>query len=143
MMSEIKSIIKYWGNEGSCIFNPNDYHTFHWAFYNFADMKDGQYWREEHKDNINKVFWQQYTFMSIPCAYCGVYSPLRCSNQFSSELSKLSSEKKDIINYRSGSDLSNDLAYYNENGWTYIYFRETLSDSLCGQETFRLRHEPI
>ncbi len=77
--------------------------------------------------------------MSIPCAYCGAFSPLRCSNQFSSISSELLDSSEDIINYRPKSNFPNNLAYYSENGWTYVYFRETLSDSLCGQETFRLK----
>lgn len=133
-------IIKYWG-KGCCGKNNGE---FHWAYYVFEDEAEKQYWTEEHKDEINRAYWRHYGFMSMPCHYCGVYSPLRCGDMFSSgrDYSEKACKKEDIINYRPGSALPDTLAYYTENGWSYIYFKETLSDSLDGQETFRLKSDP-
>lgn len=116
----------------------------HWAKYVFENEIDEKYWRDEHVDHKNRAYWRHHDFMSIPCQYCGEYSPLRAAICFlSGRDSKIGGcSKNDIINYRPDNELPNILAYYSENGWSYIFFKETLSDSMCGQETFRLKHLP-
>lgn len=111
---------------------------FHWAFYLFRDKGDRDYWTREYYDKLNGLFYRHEDFMSIPCFVCGAYSPLRASTQFLTPGAK-SCKLEQVVNYRPDEKLPDILGIYRENGWVYIYFKETLSDSLCGQETFRLR----
>lgn len=112
----------------------------HWAFYTFLDESDEAYWRDEHIDEENSLYWRHYEFMSIPCGYCGAYSPLRAPTSFhTSKQAAPSCQKEDIIDYHPGDKLPDNLAYHREKGWIYVYFKDTLSDSPCGQETFRLK----
>jgi len=143
-MDDIYSVIlKNWRGSMGC---PKASDGRHWAIYVFENDADREYWLTEHIDEINRRAWRHYDFMSIPCSKCGAYSPLRCDNQFSTnlrgEFDEKSCDKEEIINYRPNDVLPNSIQRYKERGWTYYFFIETLSDSLCGQETFRLKEMP-
>ena len=131
----MEQIAKIWGQ---C---PRNKGEVHWAFYIFQDEEDRKYWKDEHYDERGKFYYRHNDFMSIPCTACGTYSPLRAATQFCSSGNE-GCKREEIINYRPGIELPDNLATYYENGWFYIFFKETLSDSLCGQETFRLRQLP-
>jgi len=135
-MTEI--IIQHWGNEGDCDTGADGKH---WAFYAFRDEVDKQYWKEQHRDDKRNLYWRHRDFMSIPCHHCGAYSPLRSATMFMG-LGGMSCDKNQIIDYHPDENLPDTLEYYSENGWTYIYFKDTLSDSLIGQETFTLKKDP-
>ena len=130
-----KTIAKVW--KGCSKSKHND----HWAYYCFHNDEERGYWVDEHYDEGNRCYYRHYDFMSIPCSVCGAYSPLRADTYFLSGAWEGCSID-DVINYRPTDKLPDDLAYHRENGWSYIYFKTTLSDSLCGQETFRLRYDP-
>ncbi len=134
------AISKSWGGTSFTKFCRKYKDGRHWAFYAFDG--DKSYWLDEHTDEENKAIWRHHEFMSIPCR-CGVYSPLRASTQFHGGMDENDSCAVDsIIDYHPDGNLPDTLAYYRENGWTYIYFRKTLSDSLDGQQTFRLKRDP-
>jgi len=136
-------IMKTWRSKHEC---PKTLEGRHWAYYVFQNEEEQEYWLKERIDEANNCWWRHYEFMSIPCSKCGVYSPLRCANQFSTNLNgefdEKSCSKEEIIDYRPNDELPNTIMRYNESGWTYYFFVETLSDSLCGQETFTLKSMP-
>lgn len=127
-------ILKAWGH---CPENGGD---LHWARYVFQD--DKEYWCKERIDEERNCWWRHYEFMSLPCAKCGAYSPLRCSNMFSTNNGYKSCDPDEIIDYRPTDSLPDTIGRYREKGFYYYFFKETLSDSLCGQETFRLKEMP-
>lgn len=129
-----KTISKYWGkcNNDDC----------HWAHYVFADEDEQDYWLSEHIDEEKKTYWRHYEFMSIPCATCGAYSPLRASDIFCGGKTENVCSKDQIIDYHLDEIWPDNIVIYKENGWVYRFFKKTLSDSLCGQETFRLKRMP-
>lgn len=136
-----KSISKSWGRDGDCPGSKDGRHSYshnHWAYYNFKDEQEERYWRSEHVDETNKMYWRHYEFMSLPCVYCGAYSPIRCQNMFGGPESRPCSSDQ-IKNYHpDDGELPEIFGTYSENGWFYIFFKETMSDSLDGQETFRV-----
>ena len=142
-MDNVNVIFKNWRGRTGCPKSPNGRH---WAYYVFQDEEEQESWLKERIDEANNCWWRHYEFMSIPCSKCGAYSPLRCANQFSNNIDgsydKKSCLKKKIIDYRPDEELPDTIMRYNERGWTYYFFKETLSDSLCGQETFTLKSMP-
>lgn len=135
-------IIKTWG-KGKCS-GPND--ARHWAYYIFQDDDEKAYWITERIDGEHNCWWRHWTFMSLPCSRCGAYSPLRCDTSFSTnidgESDGLSCAKEEVVDHRPDDALPDSIGRYKENGFVYYFFKETLSDSLCGQETFRLKEMP-
>lgn len=131
------TIAKTWGDE-------NEHGSSgHWAYYSFKNDEEQKYWNEEHRDDINKMYWRHYDFMSIPCAKCGKYSSLRASTSFLGNYSHPEScSKEQIKDFHPNEEMPDNLMTWRENGWFYIFFKETLSDSLEGQGTFKLRRIP-
>ncbi len=136
-------ILKNWRSRGGCSKSRDGRH---WARYVFQGEEEQEYWLKERIDEANNCWWRHYEFMSIPCSKCGAYSPLRCDNQFSTnlngELDKKSCSPEKIIDYHPDDVLPDTILRYKEKGWSYYFFVETLSDSLCGQETFTLKRMP-
>lgn len=130
------TIAKVWGNGHVHGFSS------HWAYYTFEDLDDQKYWKEEHRDDVNKFYWRHHDFMSIPCFVCGKYSPLRASTNFLGGYASRSCDKKQIMDFHPNEEMPDNLMTWRENGWFYIFFKETLSDSLDGQETFTLSRMP-
>src|SRR3990167_717914 len=72
--TNIETICKVWGK---CRGRVS-----HWAYYSFASMEEMKYWTIEHRDDKHRMYWRHHDFMSIPCARCGAYSPLRAQTSF-------------------------------------------------------------
>ena len=142
-MDDVDVIFKNWRGRTGC---PKSADGRHWAYYVFQDEEEQEYWLKERIDETNRCWWRHYEFMSFPCQKCGAYSPLRCANQFSNNIDGCYDEKsclkEEIVNHRPDDVLPNTIRRHKESGWTYYFFVETLSDSLCGQETFRLKSMP-
>lgn len=142
-MDNVNVIFKNWRGRTGC---PKSADGRHWAYYVFQDEEEQEYWLKERIDETNRCWWRHYEFMSLPCQKCGAYSPLRCANQFSNNIdgsyNEKSCSKEEIVDYRPDDELPDTISRYKESGWTYHFFKETLSDSLCGQETFTLKRMP-
>lgn len=127
-------ILKNWGK---CKYNK--YNEVHWAYFVCRTAEEVDYWTRERIDEEKKLYWRHYEFLEIPCVECGALSPLRSSQSFTSESKEIKyKHPKKWHDYHPEETWPEELEHVNINGWCYTYFKKTMSDSLHGQETFKL-----
>ena len=124
-----------WGNEDSCPGSDNNRHM----GYIVVDKQE-EYDRLTKEHYNGKSWWTRRDLMSVACATCGKMSPLRCDNSGSSHCKdKPPHVTGKIIDYAPDGKFPHDLIdEVSENGWYYRFFRANGTDSMFGEETFRV-----
>jgi hypothetical protein len=138
---ESVTLCKSWG---TCD-KSDPLHSCHWAYLPILDQEQADYWLTEHRDDERRMYWRHHEFVSLPCIFCGQMSPLRAQECFA--IWSLGRHNENpmpthYVDHHPDETWPDCLGTYSENGWFYIYFKHTLSDSVDGHPTFRLKRDP-
>lgn len=133
---DIPSLVYCWSWGKTC---PNPVEKIfgrssHWAYLYVDTQAFYDYLSIEHQDDAQGICWRHSDYLSVPCDYCGAQSPLRA--QMSTLPGREARGSGKYVDYHPGDEWPKDIVVWKERGWVYEFFRDTLSDSRFGQETF-------